>query len=96
MPDADGDLLIQNGDFVVGPSDPQHIKDIINSFPGWWKRTPTVGVGIFQYLNSAGQEQTIEKSIKTQLQADGYVVASPEVSFDANGELTIAPNAVRV
>lgn len=31
------DLLIRNGDFVIGESDEQHIMDTINAFPGWWK-----------------------------------------------------------
>ena len=27
--DTEGDILIQNGDFVVSPSDQRHIEDII-------------------------------------------------------------------
>jgi len=34
------------GDFAIGESDNQHLYDIINSFPGWWKQFPQVGVGI--------------------------------------------------
>ena len=39
--DEDGDLDIVNGDFAVGPSDVQHIEDIVaNSFVGMWKQNP--------------------------------------------------------
>jgi hypothetical protein len=95
LSDASGDLLVQNGDLVVGPSDQQHIEDIISSAPGWWKQFPAIGVNIFQFLNSVGQEQTLEKQIILQLQSDGFTVTSPRASFDSNGKLIIQPNAVR-
>lgn len=50
--DADGDLNIAGGDFTVGPSDVQHVEDIIESFAGMWKQNPLLGVGIKQFLNS--------------------------------------------
>lgn len=50
--DEDGDLNIAHGDFTVGPSDVQHVEDIIQSFAGMWKQNPLLGVGIKQFLNS--------------------------------------------
>lgn len=94
--DKDGDLMINpnTGDFQIGLSDDQHIQDIIESFPGWWKEFPSIGVGILQYLNSSGQEQQIERSIKLQLTADGYEVSRPDVSVTIDG-ITYNPNAIR-
>ena len=77
--DANGDLLIQNGDFVVGPSDNQHIDDIISSFAGAWKQFPILGVGIMQYLKSEEGQAAVAK-IKQQLQSDGYTV--PQVTIN--------------
>ena len=92
----DNDLVIINGDFTTGLSDAQHVEDTINAFPGWWKENPTDGVGIFQFLNSSGQEQTIRRAITIQLQSDGYQCNSPAIAIDGTGKLTIAPNAVKL
>ena len=87
------DLLIQNGDLAIAESDTQHIADTINAFPGWWKENPQDGVGIFAYLNSGGQEQTLKKTMMIQLTSDGYTLNNPTVSTDANGNLSVTPNA---
>jgi hypothetical protein len=90
---VDNDFLFQNGDFAIAESDAQHISDTIESFPGWWKNYPSDGVGIFQYLNSVGQEQAIKRSLILNLQSDGYAVNNPVVEFDSSGQLKIIPNA---
>lgn len=87
------DLLIQAGDFAIAESDPQHIADTINAFPGWWKENPADGVGIFQYMNSTGQEQTLKKNLIIQLKSDGYTVSNPVVDVDSAGNITVTPNA---
>jgi hypothetical protein len=92
----DNDLVITNGDFAIGFSDQQHIEDIINDNVGNWKQYPTCGVGIKQYQASSGQEQIIERLIKLQLQNDGYNVDRLRVFFDADGTLTIDPQANRI
>jgi len=76
--DSNGDLEIQNGDFVVGLSDFQHIQDIIYSFAGEWKQFPLVGVGIQQYLKSQNASDAVN-SIKQQLQSDGYSLSTAKV-----------------
>lgn len=90
------DLLILYGDLAISYSDEQHIADTINAFPGWWKENPADGVGIFSFLESAGQEQALSASIKMQLQSDGYQVATPVISIGADGMLNIDPNATKV
>lgn len=86
------DLFCQNGDIAIAESDVQHIQDSINAFPGWWKNNPQDGVGVFQYVNSAGQEQTIKRSLMLNLQSDGYSVSNPIVEV-SNGTIIIQPNA---
>ena len=87
------DLLIQNGDIAVAESDPQHIADTLNAFPGWWKQNPSDGIAVFSYYNSAGQEQDLKREILIQLTSDGYNVSNPQVNVDSSGMLTIQPNA---
>ena len=93
--DADGDLLIQNGDFVIGLSDEDHMQDLIESFVGWWKEYPAVGVGIKQYQASAGQEQVIERNIKLQLQGDGYDIAIVRVTPTSDSKFNIQIDGTR-
>ena len=89
------DLQIRDGDFVIGESDQQHVADTINAFPGWWKEFPGDGVGVFSYLNSSGQEQSLARSIKINLTSDGYIVNNPSIETDEGGLLTVNPNATR-
>jgi len=87
--DDDGDLLIQNGDFVVGASDVQHVEDIINSFVGEWKQYPILGAGLLQYLNSENAQQA-STNIKQQLQSDGYSLQSVKVNIDSEDNLRVS------
>ena len=50
------DLFINTntGDFLQSFSDPQHVRDILYSYAGWWKEVPTLGVGVQRYLGSSG------------------------------------------
>lgn len=85
--ESTGDLKIENGDFVIESSDAQHIEDIINSFPGFWKQFPSCGVGLQQYLNSTGTQQQLKNAISSQLKQDGYIVKS--VAVNENFEISV-------
>ncbi len=67
----ENDLLIKDGDFVIGESDLQHIEHIIASQRGGYKQFPLIGVGINQYINSP-IDGILRREIQLQLQADGY------------------------
>ena len=86
--DENGDLLIENGDFVTGPSDNQHIQDIINFNTGFLKQYPQVGVGIQNYVKSQSSAAALQNSVKQQLQADGYTVNNVAVVYEG-GSLKI-------
>lgn len=91
--DENGDLLIQNGDLVVGPSDNQHIDDIISSFAGFFKENPNLGVGINQDIKSQNGKGIVN-TILQQLQSDGYQVPSVDTKIN-NGVLTVSfPNGI--
>jgi hypothetical protein len=68
------DLAIDatTGDFLLADSDPQHVQDIINSYAGWWKEFPTLGVGVKRFLGASGGVQVVKRAIKIQLNSDGY------------------------
>ena len=84
----DEDILIQNGDLVIGPSDNQHIEDIITSFAGDFKQFPQLGFGIMQYLKSENGKAAINE-IKNQLTGDGYQLANVNVT-NVDGNLVVS------
>ena len=93
--DGTDSFNIVNGDFSTGSSDQQHIQDIFESDPGWWKEFPLVGVSINSYIKSSGKEQEIQVTGAIQLKADGYQDVTVDASFGADGTLNIATNAIR-
>ena len=93
LQDSDGDILITDGDFVIGDSDNDHIVDIINSNQGDWKEFILCGVGIDNYLNSSGMQLQLKKNIITQLGIDGY--GSITVVFTGNDTSQFQVAAIR-
>lgn len=91
--DDDGDLLIQNGDFVSGPSDDQHVYDVLQSFPGEWKQFPLTGAGIITATNTSKPQDQINNA-RAQLQAAGYQLDILNI-FIENGVLRVSfPNGI--
>lgn len=76
------DLQIQNGDLVIGNSDPQNCELIMYSNPGAFKFNPSTGVGLRGYLASSNQALALERAITIQLTADGFKVDAVEAVVD--------------
>jgi hypothetical protein len=90
----DHDLLIENGDFVKGDCQQQHIDNIVSSSKGSYKQFPLVGVDLFKYVNSplsAATKISLNKQIRLQLQGDGYDI----ISVDTNDFENIKIEAVK-
>ena len=85
--DENNDLFIDpaTGDFQVTESDTRHVADIVESFVGWWKESPTVGVGVFQSSAASGNIQRISREVKIQMTGDGYKVTGIEI--DKEGKI---------
>jgi len=85
------ELRIQNGDFVSGISDGQHVEDILLSHKGHFKQFPMIGVGIHHYINSpdsAINRDKMLKEIKLQLESDN--AQNVDVLIDQIGQLKIS------
>jgi len=70
----DGDLQIENGDFVVGHSDQQHVEDLLIAHKGEYTQNPVLGIGISAYLRApidSRVREKLEREIKLQIEADG-------------------------
>lgn len=91
----DGDLYFnpQTNDFDFGPSDRQHILDLLVWGPGWSKKYPNIGVLVMSYLKSKGAQQKLPQNIRLNLQADGYKINEERVNFKNFSVLDIVENA---
>ena len=68
-----GDLMVRNGDFVIGESDGQHIQHIFEAEPGDFKQSPLVGLGIRKKINGIFNG-IFRREAMIQLLADGFTV----------------------
>jgi hypothetical protein len=84
------DLMVVNGDFVIGDATLQNQKMLLYAAPGAYKQYPTVGVNIFNFLKDDNQADMM-RSIRQQFTADGMNVQ--ELAYK-NGQFYItAPYA---
>lgn len=89
------DLLIINGDFIIGISEQQETDLLINTFTGNWFQYPLVGVGILQYLASNISPVALENLIKNQMKTDGFIVDSVTINGSTIEEITLGIEAHR-
>lgn len=67
------DVIIENGDFAIREATQQNFMHIIIADGGNYKTAQTVGVGIYKFQNAPVTDgRVFNKTIKTQLKADGY------------------------
>ena len=83
----DFDLLIQNGDFVIGESSVQNQQLILVLEPGSLKSNPSVGVGLGSYINDDQSYEALKKAIQQQFEADGMTISSLKVDSKNNIEI---------
>lgn len=75
------DVLIVDGDFVIGHSDQQHVKHIVEAFKGEYKSNPLVGFGVVGFLKRDDKiESEFKRDLKIQLENDGYVDSEIDLS----------------
>lgn len=78
--DETGDLEIFAGDFAIGPSDQQHVLDIIDVHPGEIKEFPLIGFGAINYIKRVITPEEFKRDLKLQLNYDGYENATINTS----------------
>ena len=69
--DETGDIACENGDFVIGQSDDQHVIDILNASPGDYKQFPLTGASVLDAINGILSGE-LKNRISINLEADGY------------------------
>lgn len=79
------DLQIANGDFVVAESTKQHQSLLVRLKKGELRQFPKTGVGIDDFLQDDNPGDA-EPEIRKQFEADGQVVRSIQLRFDADND----------
>ena len=78
--DDEGDLLIVNGDLVIGDSDQQHVYDLLTCPKGNYKEHSTIGIHALDYRNKTGDVSTrFQRDVKEELKRDGF--ARPKMTM---------------
>lgn len=75
MMEADRSPKIAEGDFSIGPSDEQHVLDILSSSPGSWRFHPFTGADLASFtLAPVSQEgqNLAARAVEIQMRMDGY------------------------
>lgn len=77
--DEIGDILLKDGDYVMGESDMQHIEDILDAYPGEYRNAPLLGVYLQRAVNGL-MDGSIRRDININLQSDNYQVKKVEIT----------------
>ena len=90
----ESDMKISDGDIAIEKSDDRNIQYIIFSDPGQFRKSPTLGVSIISYINAPTEDgRNIRKSIRTELEQDGYVLKQLETETLSDGSTDIKVKA---
>lgn len=78
--ESTGDLLIANGDFVVGESTLQHVKDLLITQKGQYRLHPDAGIGIDQFINDDVTNDELASVIQAGIANDNATVSILKVN----------------
>ena len=73
------DLLIQNGDFVIGNNTSMQASVIVKATKGEIRHNPDLGVGIDLFLGSTGTPEGITNYVQSELDKDDIELVYFEV-----------------
>lgn len=75
------DLVIKNGDFVIGDATKQNQKKLLMINKGEYKEFPNVGVGLMNFLDDEEPDELI-REIRREMVKDGMTVEELKVNND--------------
>ncbi len=84
--DEDNDLLIVNGDLVIGESEEQDIKMILQAVKNDYKQFPELGVDLVKHIEASGSSLKLKQDIKINLRMDDikkrFKIKNGAIEFD--------------
>lgn len=80
MIDGYFDLRTKNGDFDIDESTEQHIKLVVVSEKGDWRRVPYLGAGVQTALKDEASQTQLRQEIQKHCELDG--LRNVQVTFN--------------
>lgn len=90
------DIIISNGDLVVGESTIQHQFDLLKSKPFDWLFAPEIGVDVELFLDDEGRVDNLFRRIKFEFERDGMAVNNIQVLKDDFYGGVITADTIRI
>ncbi len=85
------DLLIKNGDFVIGESNEQNLEDLVYGAMFDYKLAPLIGAGGRELRNIRNETfEAFESRVKNNLVLDAW--EEDTVKIESAGKLTVIAN----
>jgi hypothetical protein len=85
--DEENDLAIVAGDLVVGLSQYQHVKHLLEAEKGYYKFSPLSGVGFSNILNDEFDSEEVLRLVRFEVERDGFKVS--KLTFTNDGKIDI-------
>lgn len=82
LSDTDNDILIQNGDFVIGNATATQAGVIIDAELGEIWNAPDLSVGINKYIGAKINKEALYNLIKDELERDGIKLNLLEITLE--------------
>lgn len=91
------DLVLKNGDIVIGPADDANTLYITFAQKGQLRINPLLGVGILSYTNAADPSgRDLAKAMRQEHKRDGYQLRTFTIETTADGTQQLSIEAVRI
>jgi hypothetical protein len=78
--DDTGDVLIKQGDIVLGDATYQNLTSILKAAKGCFKFEPFAGLGAENYINDDFTESEFISRVQAEIEADGFVLTSLQIA----------------
>lgn len=65
------ELIIRDGDFVIGDSETQEVSLILRMNPGELKEDPLLGPGLIRLIHSNATQADVQRKARLHLERDG-------------------------
>ena len=72
--DDNFDVIIKDGDFLIGEASEQHQQLLLISEKGMWKQYPVIGVAMQSFLLDDDYTDGFKKEVKKQFEMDGMEI----------------------
>lgn len=85
--DDDNELIIKDGDIMIGDSRYQHVKHLLEAEKGYFKFSPQSGVGMTNLLNDEFAPEEILRLVRFEVERDGFKIE--KLLFSNEGKIEL-------